>query len=84
VVGPQPGVHTRGSRVARHDRLRHSRVLEAANLTSNFDPNLDPNRPQQRPTQADILQEAVAEISRLDGALSNIDELPGSLKSLDV
>jgi hypothetical protein len=49
-----PSLHTRRSRVARHDRWRHPRVLEAANLTSTFYPNLYPNPPQHHPTQADI------------------------------
>ena len=47
------------------------------------DPTFYPNRPQQRPTQTDILQEAVADISRPNETLSNTDRPPGTLRSLD-
>jgi hypothetical protein len=50
---PLPSVHTRRSHVARHDRRRHLRVLEAANLTSISYPTFYPNLPQHHPTQTD-------------------------------
>ncbi len=51
-----------------------------ANLTSIFYPTFYPNRPQQRSTQADNLQEAIAEISRPNGALSNTERPTGTLR----
>jgi hypothetical protein len=57
MVGPLPGVHTRRCRVARHDRWRHPRLLEAANLTSTFfTPIFTPTHPniiRLRPTRPD-------------------------------
>ena len=62
---------------------RRNRERKPTNLVCNAgrsDPTFYPNRPQQRSTQADSLQEAIAEISPSDGALSNTERPLGTLR----
>ena len=61
MVGPLPGIHTRRSRVARHDRWRHPPVLKG----SQFDFDLLPQSlPQPTPTSSDSDRHAPTRILR--------------------